>query len=136
MAKIKVLLIEDNRLLREGTTALLNEQADITAVASAGNRSALEKARELVPDVVLLDLGMPGVTGYEIAEVIKSEDGLRHVRLFAVTGHGLPLDRVQTKVVGFDRHFLKPVDVEDLEKCLKSIQDAKECVEGPTTYES
>ena len=90
------------------------------------SQDCMELVDRLRPDVVLLDLGMPGVTGYEIGEVIKSEDGLRHIRLFAVTGHGLPLDRLQTKLIGFDQHLLKPIDFEDLENCLKSIQDQKD----------
>ena len=71
MAKIKVLLIEDNRLLRDGTTAMLNEQNDISAVSSAGNKSALEKARKLVPDVVLLDLGLKSQSSMKVLESIK-----------------------------------------------------------------
>jgi len=71
MTKIKVLLIEDNRLLRDGTTAMLNEQEDIRAVSSAGNRSALEKAKELVPDVVLLDLGLKSQNSLKVVESIK-----------------------------------------------------------------
>jgi DNA-binding NarL/FixJ family response regulator len=73
MAKIKVLLIEDNRLLRDGTTAMLNEQEDIVAVSSAGNRSALEKARKLVPDVVLLDLGLKSQNSLKVLESIKAK---------------------------------------------------------------
>lgn len=57
MEKLRVLLIETNRLLRKGITSLLNEQGDITAMASTGNRDALVKAREFAPHVVLLDLG-------------------------------------------------------------------------------
>ena len=73
MPKIRVLLIEDNRLLRDGTTAMLNEQEDIIAVSSAGNRSALEKARELVPDVVLLDLGLKSLSSLKVLESIKKQ---------------------------------------------------------------
>ena len=73
MAKIKILLIEDNRLLRDGTTAMLNEQEDIRAVSSAGNRNALEKARELVPDVVLLDLGLKSHNSLQVLDSIKKQ---------------------------------------------------------------
>ncbi len=71
MAKIKVLLIEDNPLLRDGTTAMLNEQEDITAVSTAGNISALAKAKKLVPDVVLLDLGLRSQSSLKVLESIK-----------------------------------------------------------------
>jgi DNA-binding NarL/FixJ family response regulator len=73
MAKIKVLLIEDNRLLRDGTTAMLNEQEDITAVSSAGTKNALVKARKLVPDVVLLDLGLKSQNSLKVLESIKAQ---------------------------------------------------------------
>jgi len=73
MAKIKVLLIEDNRLLRDGTTALLNEQEDIEAVSSAGNRSALQKAKKLAPNVVLLDLGLKSQNSLKVLESLKKQ---------------------------------------------------------------
>jgi DNA-binding NarL/FixJ family response regulator len=71
MAKIKVLLIEDNRLLRDGTTAMLNEQEDIRAVSSAGNIGALAKAKKMAPDVVLLDLGLRSQNSLKVLESIK-----------------------------------------------------------------
>ena len=71
MKTIKVLLVEDNRLLRDGTTALLNAQEDIRAVSSTGNKTAVEKARKLAPDVVLLDLGLKSQSGLKILEAIK-----------------------------------------------------------------
>lgn len=58
MSKIRVLLIEDNRILREGICAMLNDQPDIRTVATSGNVDALEEARKLKPQVVLLDLGL------------------------------------------------------------------------------
>lgn len=79
MAKIKVLLIEDNRLLRDEITALLNEQKDIKAISSAGNRSALTKAKKLKPDVVLLDLGLKSNNSMEVLESIKKQNPLTEV---------------------------------------------------------
>ncbi len=73
MKKIKVLLIEDNRLLRDGTTAMLNEQEDITAVSAAGNKSAMAKAEKLVPDVVLLDLGLKSQSSLKVLESIRKQ---------------------------------------------------------------
>ena len=120
-----VLVVDDNQDQARSLSMLLENSGHDSHVCH-NSQDCMELVDRLRPDVVLLDLGMPGVTGYEIAEVIKSEDDLRHIRLFAVTGHGLPLDRLQTKLIGFDQHFLKPVDFEDLENCLKSIQDQKE----------
>jgi len=120
-----VLVVDDNEDQASSLSMLL-ENSGYDSHVCHNSQECMELVDRLRPDVVLLDIAMPGVTGYEIAEVIKSEDGLRHIRLFAVTGHGLPLDRIQTKLIGFDEHFLKPVDFEDLENCLKSIQDQRE----------
>ena len=70
MTKLKILVIEDNRLLRVGTTALLNEQEDIIAVSTHGNRGALEKAKKLKPDIVLLDLELKGQNNVSVIEAI------------------------------------------------------------------
>ncbi|MHB9082013.1 MAG: response regulator [Pirellulaceae bacterium] len=120
-----VLIVDDNRDQAHSLSMLLENSGHDSHVCHNA-RDCMVLLDRLRPDVVLLDLGMPMVTGYEIAEVIKSEDDLRHIRLFAVTGHGLPLDRLQTKLIGFEQHFLKPVDFEDLERCLTSIQDQQE----------
>ena len=120
-----VLVVDDNQDQAHSLCLLLENSGHDSHVCH-NSQDCMEFVDRLQPDVVLLDLGMPEVTGYEIADMIKSDYGLRHIRLFAVTGHGLPLDRIQTKLIGFDQHFLKPVDFEELEKCLKSIQDQPE----------
>ena len=73
MPKIRVLLIEDNRLLREGITAMLNEQPDIRVVSATGNGDASDKARQIKPHVVLLDLGLRHQSSLRIAELIKKD---------------------------------------------------------------
>lgn len=73
MKKIKVLLIEDNRLLRDGTTAMLNEQHDIRAISTSSTRGAFETARKLAPDVVLLDLGLRSQNSLKVLETIKQK---------------------------------------------------------------
>ncbi len=73
MAKIKVLLIEDNQLLRDGTTTMLNKQEDIRAESSAGIRSALAKAQKFMPEVILLDLGLKSDNSLKVLELIKKQ---------------------------------------------------------------
>ena len=85
-------------------------------------QNCMATVESLKPDVVLLDLGMPGKTGYEIADEIKRREDLRHIRLLALTGHGLLLDRLQTQMRGFDQHLLKPVELDELQIILKSIE--------------
>ena len=102
MPKIRVLLIEDNRLLRDGTTAMLNEQEDIIAVSSAGNRSALEKARELVPDVVLLDLGLKSLSSLKVLESIKKQYSRTEVVVMdLIPAHSEVVQFVKAGVSGF-----------------------------------
>ena len=85
-------------------------------------QNCMATVESVKPDVVLLDLGMPGKTGYEIADEIKRREDLRHIRLLALTGHGLLLDRLQTQMRGFDQHLLKPVELDELQIILKSIE--------------
>lgn len=102
MTKIKVLLIEDNRLLRDGTTAMLNEQEDIWAVSSTGNRSALEKAKKLVPDVVLLDLGLKSHNSLKVLESIKKQYPRTEVIVMdLIPAHSEVVEFVKAGVSGF-----------------------------------
>ena len=75
MTKIRLLLVEDNRLLREGLTAMLNEQPDIEVVAAFGNGkdAVLEATRELNPQIILLDLGLKGQNSLRLVESVKKE---------------------------------------------------------------
>jgi CheY-like chemotaxis protein len=76
--------------------------------------SGLEAARESMPEIALIDLGLPQMDGYELAREIRRLDGARRPYLVAVTGYGLPDDRARTRSAGFDLHLTKPVDTEDL----------------------
>jgi DNA-binding NarL/FixJ family response regulator len=119
MAKIKVLLIEDNRLLREGTTALLNEQADIRAVSSAGNKSALEKARKLVPNVVLLDLGLKSLSSLKVLESIKKQHPRTEIVVMdLIPVHSEVVEFVKAGVAGF---IFKDATLEEILHTIRSV---------------
>lgn len=79
MWKIRVLLIEDNRLLREGMTKMLTAEADMRVVSSSSYGDAIEKAKKLVPDVVLLDLGLKNQDGLKIVGLIRKQFPKTHV---------------------------------------------------------
>jgi CheY-like chemotaxis protein len=81
-------------------------------------RAALALAQSFRPDVALLDIGMPELSGYEIAAQLRGEPSGTAIQLFALTGWGLDGDRQRTKEAGFDLHFTKPVDLEALEAAL------------------
>ena len=90
-------------------------------VATAlGGPAALRVAREYRPDVVLLDISMPGMDGYEVARRLRD---MFHdeVTLIAITAHGFEEDRRRCLDAGFDRHFVKPADPEKVEALLRQV---------------
>jgi two-component system CheB/CheR fusion protein len=82
---------------------------------------AMEKARILRPDVVLLDIGLPGMSGYSVARRLREEPGLGATVLIAMTGYGQEEDRRQSREAGFDHHLVKPVKLDVLRGLLESI---------------
>jgi two-component system, chemotaxis family, CheB/CheR fusion protein len=91
--------------------------------------SAVDAATLLDPDVILLDIGLPGLTGYEVARRIREQqrEG-RHPLLVALTGWGQSEDRRRSKEAGFDAHMVKPVDERVLRKLLTEFGAAKQDV--------
>ena len=76
-------------------------------------------ALEHQPQVMVLDIGLPGADGYELARMIKAHPELKHTRLVAHTGYGSPEDRRKAQEAGFDAHLVKPAELDDLEKALR-----------------
>ena len=109
----KVLIIDDNRDAADSLHALLRDYGFPCASALDGP-SGLETVTSFAPDVILLDLGLPGLDGYEVARRVRSlPDGAR-VLIVAVTGYGEERDRERSAEAGFDAHLVKPVDPEQL----------------------
>jgi len=114
----RVLLVDDNIDAMEMMAFLLAEMgydAYTTADASHLEQLALEKQ----PDVIVLDIGLPGVDGYELARMLKQHPQLKSIRLVAHTGYGSPEDRRKAHAAGFDAHLVKPAELDDLEKALQ-----------------
>lgn len=84
------------------------------------SREALERALSFRPDVMLLDIGLPGMNGYEMAQTVRMMPGLGSVRLIAVTGYGRSEDRGRALAAGFDDHLVKPVEANELKRSLAS----------------
>jgi len=131
MTRIRVLLVEDNRLLREGITAMLNEQPDIRAVASTGNGDALEKAQKLRPQVVLLDMGLRSQNSLRVVESVKA----RFPKTEVVVMDLIPVqadvvDFVKAGVSGF---ILKDATLDDFLHTIRSVAEGKKILPPPLT---
>jgi signal transduction histidine kinase/ActR/RegA family two-component response regulator/uncharacterized protein YoxC len=103
----RVLVVDDNIDSAEMIAALLEMHGHDVRVAHEGE-SALATAREFAPDVGLLDIGLPGVNGYELASRLREDAGSRPLHLIAVTGRGHEEDRRRARAAGFDAHLTKP----------------------------
>jgi CheY-like chemotaxis protein len=116
----RVLVIEDNADIRESLGMLLSLWGHDVEYAATGT-DGLRRAHELRPDVALIDIGLPGLNGYEIARRIRSQNSswASDVKLVALTGYGRDSDRSEALDAGFDLHLVKPVDPALLERTLQ-----------------
>jgi CheY-like chemotaxis protein len=109
-----VLVVDDNVDAAE-TIAMLLRASGYEAHCIYDGPSVLEAAKEYRPDVVVLDIGLPGMSGYEVARALRAEPEFRRTPLVAVTGYGQDEDRRRSQEAGFDYHLTKPVDPKALE---------------------
>ena len=107
--RLRILLVEDNADAREMLSAALRLQGHEVHVASDGPEG-VSAALALEPDAALVDIGLPGFDGYEVARRIRAGTRGQATRLVALTGYGQPEDRRRTLDAGFDDHLVKPVD--------------------------
>jgi PAS domain S-box-containing protein len=110
----RVVLVEDNPDTAESVKMLLEVRGHRVRVAYDGI-AALDATRANVPDVMLVDIGLPGMDGYEVARRVRQDPILRHVVLVALTGYGRDEDKERARAAGFDYHLTKPVDLDTLQ---------------------
>jgi CheY-like chemotaxis protein len=120
------ILIVDDHVDAADTLALLLELEGHETQAVYLSTEAIERATWFKPDVVLLDIGLPVMNGYELAQRFRSTPELAGVRLVALTGYGKSEDQQRTKAAGFDEHLVKPVDAATLNAALAPAAGAKE----------
>jgi signal transduction histidine kinase len=113
----RVLLVDDNRDSAESLAQLLRLFGHEVWQAYSG-RDALALARAHRPDLVLLDIGMPDLNGYEVARQLRADPSFAVTTLVALTGYGSDEDRRRSLAAGFDGHLVKPIDFTDLERIL------------------
>ena len=127
----RILVIEDNDDAREMLTQLVRGLGHEAHEASDGV-SGVEAALRLLPDVTLVDIGLPGVDGYEVAQRIRKNPRGQPLRLVAVTGYGQREDRERALAAGYDEHVVKPVDPARL----TAVLAAPSCGERPPVKSS
>ena len=119
-ADLRILLVDDNRDAADSMALLLKFQGYHVIVAYNGN-DALKMAEENSPDVILLDIGMPDMSGYDVARYIRQSEWGQTMYLIAVTGWGQAEDKRKAIAVGFDCHLTKPVDPDHVGKLLHDL---------------
>ena len=117
----RVLLVDDNADARESLAMLLRLWGHELRPVPDGT-AALEDAERFRPDVVLLDIGLPGLSGYEVARRLRRLPGLAGALLVAVSGYGQDEDRRKSQEAGIDNHLTKPVDPDALQAILASAE--------------
>ena len=119
-SRMRILVVDDNVDAAESMAMLLSMEGYQTQTVHSA-REALDAVSHFRPDVVLLDIGLPEMDGYEVARRLRSENVIERMRLVAITGYGQPADRERAQAAGFDRHLVKPVEPEDLSALLRSL---------------
>jgi two-component system, OmpR family, response regulator len=121
LQKTTRVLVVDDEADYAMSMALLLKKHGYESHMCFDSMGCIDLVERLRPHVVLLDLAMPGLSGLDIAKKIRGTPELSQTCLIAVTGRGQNLDRVQTKLCGFDHHLLKPVDFQQLNAIVRSV---------------
>jgi CheY-like chemotaxis protein len=110
---LRILVVEDNRDSADSFRMLL-ELAGYSVIVAHSGPEGIDQAKRTAPDVVLCDLGLPGMDGFAVAEALRKEPCTARTRLIAVTGYGQEDVKKRALISGFDDHLLKPVDPDEL----------------------
>jgi CheY-like chemotaxis protein len=117
---VKVLVVDDNRDQAQSLTKLLTLLGHEVRLAFDGEQ-ALREAAAFLPDVALVDIGLPGMSGHDVARAIRKDGRLRNTVLVAQTGWGQEHDRQRSREAGFDHHLVKPAELSELREILATV---------------
>jgi signal transduction histidine kinase len=126
--RLRILIVDDNVDAADSVAWLMRQQAHDVRTAHDG-RSALEMASEFRPQVVVLDLGLPELDGYEVSRRLRAAPDTREALIIAVSGYGQDEDRRRSTQAGFDYHFIKPVNFETLLGVIREVHDRNQAEE-------
>lgn len=121
--QLRILVVDDNIDSAESLAVLLRLSGHEVATVACGT-DALTYAVDFQPKVVILDIGLPDIDGYEVARRLRGMSEMRHAKLVAVTGYGQDEDRKHSRMAGFDYHFLKPVDFDAISEVLTTVSSS------------
>lgn len=115
------MVVEDVAATAKSMSTILGLWQHETRICGDGF-SALETIRHFRPDVVLADLGLPQMSGYQLAEEIRKLPGMDDIVLIAISGYGQPADKERSQAAGFRHHLVKPIDPSELEHILDDLR--------------
>jgi len=118
---LNILVVDDNVASAKTTGWMLEMIGHVPTLAHDG-LEALDVARKLKPDVIMLDIGLPGMSGYDVCRQLKTEPEFRNTIFIAQTGWGQEKDRQEAREAGFDHHLIKPVNLDELSLLLEAKQ--------------
>lgn len=118
---LKVLVIEDNPDLLEILGDLVTLLGHDVATATSG-REGLKLAMDFRPDVITCDIGLPDISGYDVAQQVRNDPDLQHTLLIAMSGYAQPEDLDRSRAAGFNRHLAKPVSIDTLSEAIRECQ--------------
>ena len=113
----RVLVVDDNRDLADGLARLLEIHGHHVRIAYDGP-AGVKIAKEWRPEFVLLDIGLPGMDGYQVVALLRHDQNTKDAVIVAISGYGQEEDRNRSKQAGFDHHLVKPISSDDLIKVL------------------
>ncbi len=117
----RVLVVDDNEDLARALARLLEYQGHQVRVAHSGP-AGVETAKQWQPEVVLLDIGLPGMDGYEVTAALREDAQTKDAVIVAISGYGQDEDRLRSREAGFDHHLVKPIQPSDLQKILSNVK--------------
>ncbi|MEQ8849994.1 ATP-binding protein [Botrimarina sp.] len=121
---VRALVVDDNVGATFLLSQLLAKLGDVHVETAHDGAAAVSKALHMAPDLVVCDIGLPGMDGYEVARSLRAAPGCRGAYLVALTGYGQAGDLEKAAAAGFDRHLVKPASVDDLESILAAVRPA------------
>jgi CheY-like chemotaxis protein len=126
---LSIVLVEDNEDIRESMQELLTDLGyEVHAASDGASGAAL--ILELEPDVAIVDIGLPGIDGYEVAARVRIQLGPERLRMVAMTGYGDDSDRRRTREAGFDTHLVKPAGIDDVVRSVTPLPPPSQAAPG------